>query len=116
MKKLFFLLLFALPMAIGFAMPPVATLDCTCDAPTNVHKTSYTTTSATFSWTAVSGATGYKVKYVRQSDAYASPEWTTTSTSYTFTSLTPGAYKFYFATDCGEEVSGFIIIDDINGT
>jgi hypothetical protein len=29
--------------------------------------------------------------------------------------LTPGAYKFYFATVCGGEVSGFIVIEDVNG-
>lgn len=44
------------------------------------------------------------------------PEWSTTATSYTFTGLTPGAYRFYFAANCGGEVSGFIVIEDVNGT
>lgn len=105
-----------MPLAFGFALPPTVQTACGCDAPTNVRKLDSTTTSTTFSWGAVSGAAGYKVKYVRQSDAYQSPEWTTTSATYTFTGLTPGAYKFYFATDCGEEVSGFIVIDDVAGT
>ncbi|MCU0391341.1 MAG: hypothetical protein MUE81_09510, partial [Thermoflexibacter sp.] len=49
------------------------------------------------------------------SDGYASPEWTTAATSFTFTGLTAGAYKFYFATVCGGDVSEFIVIDDVNG-
>ncbi len=89
-----------MPLAFGFATLPTAH-DCTCGTPTNVHKTGSTLTTATFAWDAVSGASGYKVKYVRQSDNYASPEWTTSSLTYTFTNLTAGRYYFYFAADCG---------------
>ncbi len=106
----------ALPLAFGFVNLPTAQDDCTCDTPTNVRRTSSTATSITYSWDAVSGATGYNVKYLRLSDSYQSPEWTTTATSYTFTNLTAGAYKFYFATDCGGEVSEFIVIEDVSGT
>ena len=115
MKKAFFLLLLALPLVFGFAMPPTASTDCTCGTPTNVHKTGSTLTSATYAWNAVGGAASYKVKYVRQSDGYQSSEWTTSSTSFTFTGLAAGAYKFYFATNCDGEASDFIVIDDING-
>jgi hypothetical protein len=116
MKKLLLMLLFAAPFAFGFASLPTADEDCACSSPTNVHKTFGSGGSATYAWDAVSGATSYKVKYVRQSDGYASPEWSTSSTSYTFKGLTPGAYKFYFAANCVGEASGFIVIDDLNGT
>ena len=93
-----------------------ARITTTCAAPTNVHKTGSTDTSISYAWDAGNDATSYKVKYLRQSDGYQSQEWTATTTSFTFSNLSPGRYTFYFASVCGGEASGFIITDDIAGT
>jgi hypothetical protein len=72
MKRLLLLLLFAAPLAFGFASLPTAT-DCACSAPTNIRKAGNTTSSVTYTWDAVAGAAGYKVKYLRLSDGYWPP-------------------------------------------
>ncbi len=112
MKKILFFIAFFLPVV--FAFSPAASVDASCDTPGNVHKTGSTDASMTFAWDA-SGGTGYKVYYVRRSDGYTSQQWTTTNTSFTFPGLSAGAYSFYFASVCGGEVSGYIVVDDLNG-
>ncbi len=58
-------------------------------------------------------SSGYTLKYVRQSDGYASPEYATSGTSYTFSGLSAGNYVFYVATICGDEKSSFIGVEDL---
>jgi hypothetical protein len=116
MKKLLLMLLFAAPLAFGFASLPTVDEDCACDAPSNIVVSGKASGSVTYSWDAVPRATSYTVKYERLSDGYKSEPQSKTSTSHTFTGLAPGAYKFFFAANCGEEASGFIVIEDLNGT
>lgn len=111
MKKYLFVLGFLLPLAFAFA--PVPSIDSTCGTPQNVEKTSSTLTSITFEWDAVGGAAGYRVYYERVEDSYTSSVTTTTSTTFTFSNLSAGTYKFHFATDCGGTVSADIVIADV---
>ncbi|MBI1227819.1 MAG: hypothetical protein GC192_21470 [Bacteroidetes bacterium] len=105
-----FFLLFGL-LAFGFSAPSTIP-DCNCTAPT-VTITAQASNSVSFSWGAVSGATAYRVWYVRANDNYTSSETTLGSTSISFSSLPQGIYNFYFVTDCGEESSAIIITDDL---
>lgn len=72
----------------------------TCNVPTGMNTTSVATTSATFNWTAVAGATSYNVRY----KATAGATWTTTtsaSTSKSVTGLTAGtSYEWQVQTVC----------------
>jgi hypothetical protein len=61
-----------------------------------------------YSWSAVSGASGYKVYYVRLSDGYTSPIYSTSATSIYFSGLSAGSYKCYFAPVCGSEPLEYI--------
>ncbi len=111
MKKQSFLLLF-FPLMFAFSYPENP--DTSCSAPTNVQVTAKSSGSVTFDWDDYDGnPNGYKVKYLRQSDGYTSPEYFTGTSDFTFSSLPAGRYTFYFKTDCGGEVSGIIIIEDL---
>ena len=90
-----------------------AVLDCACSAPTNVSVTGHTSSSASFTWDAVAGATGYEVWYVRLDDNYSSAHATVTSNSANFSGLAPGQYVFYVSTRCGDEASGIVILEDL---
>ncbi|MGN1195505.1 MAG: fibronectin type III domain-containing protein [Acutalibacteraceae bacterium] len=61
---------------------------CVLSAPTTVKLTTATTTSATVTWKAVSGATGYEV-YLKVGSSYVRKA-TVTSATYTFTGLSAG--------------------------
>jgi len=98
-------------LVTGFSAPPVIT-DCSCPSP-NVTITSQATNAITFSWGAVSGAIGYQAWYVRSGDNFTSQQMTINGTSVSFSNLPNGKYEFYFATDCGGEVSQIIIMDDL---
>jgi len=104
------LLVLLIPIASGSTNPPV--FESTCPAP-QVFLTGQSAGSASFSWNAVSGASEYVVYYVRQGDFYTSAQTHTHNTSITYSGLPSGTYKFYFATVCGSEQSGIIIIEDL---
>ncbi len=113
MKKILFLLAFLLPVAFAFTGTAD---DCSCDEPTNVTKTNETATTISFSWDAMTNATGYVVKWVRQRDSATSGDIDVSSTSYTFANMTAGTYEFYFKAKCGFTTStAFIVIDDVAG-
>ncbi|HLP92741.1 MAG TPA: hypothetical protein VK168_01850 [Saprospiraceae bacterium] len=64
--------------------------------------------SVTYNWNAVSGANNYKTYYVRLSDGYTSETFTVYSNYKPFYGLTSGAYRFYFAADCGSGTLEYI--------
>ncbi len=103
------------PGAIGLSaassVPTVAVVGCL--EPGNLSRTGITSSSISFSWSGASGATGYQVYYLRMSDNTVSSVMTTGSTSMTISGLSPGAYRFYFATVCEEGTSDYIIMDDL---
>ena len=81
--------------------------------PQNVAATSISGGDISFDWDdCTGGCTGYKVKYVWQEDLYASPEFTTSNSSYSFSGLPTGTYDFYFSTVCEGTVSSFIGIEE----
>lgn len=108
--------LFSLFLVTVFAMPGVpvrvnpVVVDISCPAP-NVSITSQSSGSISFAWDAVSGATGYKVWYVRNGSD-GSQEYGTSSTSFNFSNLPSGSYDFYFETVCSGG-GGILIVDDI---
>jgi hypothetical protein len=79
---------------------PVAT----CPQPTNLVATATTATTASFSFTAAAGATGYQIVYGPQGFTPGPTSSTTptfTGTTYTVTSLSPAtSYDFYVRTIC----------------
>ena len=64
--------------------------------------------TVSYSWSPVSGATAYKVYYVRLSDGYTSAVTTSSSTTYTSPQLAAGGYRFYFAPVCGSGTLSYI--------
>lgn len=109
MKKMIFLVLFAMTMALGFANE----FETTCDAPNNVVVVSKSSGSISFDWDDCSGGcVEYEVRYVRLSDNYVSSWRTASSSNYSFTGLPDGGYEFQFRTVCVGDVSGFIVIED----
>ncbi len=101
-----------LPLFFAFTNPESP--ETTCPAPANVYVTATSPGSVSFDWDDC-GCTGngYKVKYLRQSDGYNSPEYSTSSSAFTFSGLQAGTYDFIFKTVCGGESSGFVIIEDL---
>ncbi|HEY4337952.1 MAG TPA: discoidin domain-containing protein, partial [Puia sp.] len=85
-----------------FEMQVYGSVSITCQAPANLAASNIQQNSATISWDAVSGATGYSVQY---KDA-ATSSWTTvsspvTGTSWSLTSLSCGTdYLFQVAANC----------------
>jgi hypothetical protein len=65
-----------------------------CATPTGLASSNITSTSATVSWTAVTGATAYNVQF-RPSTATALTSYTTTSTSRSLTGLLSGTTYVY---------------------
>jgi hypothetical protein len=74
----------------------------------NLQRTGPTQGAVYYSWSAASGASAYKVYYVRLSDGYTSPIYTTSATSIYFSGLNAGSYKCYFAPVCGSEPLEYI--------
>jgi hypothetical protein len=79
----------------------------TCDAPTGMNTTSITSTTATFVWSAASGAVSYNVQF----RVVGNPNWSTgtsATTSYNATGLTAGAnYEWQVQTVCTGGTSSF---------
>jgi hypothetical protein len=86
-----------------FVTPPVV-----CNVPTGTSATNITYASATFSWTAVGGATGYNVRY-RISGTSTWSTTTTSNTSYAASGLTASSnYEWQVEAICaGGTTSGF---------
>jgi len=103
-------LVLLIPILSGFTNPPI--VETSCPVP-QVALTSQSTGSASFSWNAVSGASGYVVFYIRQGDNYTSQQTYTTNRTISYSGLPSGTYNFYFATVCGSENSEVIIIEDL---
>jgi hypothetical protein len=68
----------------------------TPSAPTGVTATAQSSSSISISWSAVSGATSYKVYYATSSSGTKSLVYTVTSTSYTHTGLTANTTYYYY--------------------
>jgi hypothetical protein len=88
------------------------TTDCSCPSIGNLQKTFQSTGSVAFTWSAASGASQYKLWYVRESDGFTSSNIYTTSTSYNFSGLAAGQYDFYFQAVCNGESSSFVGWED----
>lgn len=102
------MLVLLIPVAAGSGNPPMTNSDC--PAP-QVSMLSQSAGSVSFTWNAVGSA--YVVYYTRQGDNFSSAQVYTNKTSITFSGLSSGAYKFYFATVCVGEQSEIIIIEDL---
>ncbi len=72
-----------------------------CFAPANVQTTNVTSTGATFSWDAVTGAAGYEYAVTTSVNPPATGT-ATTATSVNLTNLTPASVNYlYVRTNCG---------------
>lgn len=93
----------------GYSAPPVGNQQrCII---TDLQRTTLYQGAVLYSWSPVSGATEYKVSYVRLADNYVSSVTTTSSTSITFTGLQAGAYRFFLAPVCGNDPLEYIADD-----
>lgn len=73
----------------------------TCGAPTNVAASTVTATAATVTWTAVSGASSYKVKYKKSTSSKWSSIYTVTSPSFSLSALSQSTiYQVQVYTAC----------------
>lgn len=88
-----------------------------CSVPTGMTTSSITNTTATFAWTAVSGATGYNIQY----RVVGTTTWSTgtaTTNSYNATGLTAGSnYEWQVQTVCSAtSTSSFTTSTDFTTT
>ncbi len=96
----------------GFTASAKPGTPSSCSSPT-VAVTGQTANSVSFSWGAVSGATGYKVWYVRLNDNTTSEQFSTGNTHFSFSGLASGTYNFYFVTECEAGTSEASIIIEL---
>src|SRR6185369_2339264 len=92
----------------AYSAPASFTTMVSCATPTGLTSSGITTTSATASWTAVTGAVSYNLQW----KASSASTWTTitgiTTTSRSLTGLTAGtAYQFQVQTICSAGSSSF---------
>jgi hypothetical protein len=106
----FFVLVLLTSIGSGFSYPAFKLISC---QPPDVSVSSKSAGTISFSWGGVAGGKAYDVYFYRHEDHYTSGIITTSSTSVLFSSLPSGTYDFYFATECDEGPSSFIIIEDI---
>lgn len=99
------------PLLLGF-LPPPTDHETTCPGP-QVSVSSQGSGEVSFSWNAVSGASGYVVYFVREDENYTSFPIFTQNTSIVYSGLPSGRYNFCFATVCGSEYSAIIIVEDL---
>jgi Metallo-peptidase family M12B Reprolysin-like/Secretion system C-terminal sorting domain/Bacterial pre-peptidase C-terminal domain/Fibronectin type III domain len=86
------------------------TVPFVCNAPSGLASSTITSSSATVSWTAVSGAASYAVEYKLNSDVvWTSAASATTATSVSLTGLSASSlYDYRVSTNCGANgASGF---------
>ena len=94
-------------VTISFTTLSVAT----CDAPTGLSVSAVTSTTATASWTAVSGAAGYQYVINTTAADPAGAGTPTTLTSVNATSLIPSTvYYVHVRTDCGSGTSVWVTV------
>lgn len=111
MKNVFFIFALLVSFFIGAAF--VAVPVDNCPSPQNVSVISKIGGNIHFDWEDCSGGCdGYVVKYVRQEDGFASSLLNTDVSSCAFNNLITGTYNFYFAVQCGGQVSSFIIVQE----
>ncbi len=108
--QLGFVLLLFLPLTFGVS----ATLQKEGRAypPPQPSIVSLSSGSVSFEWAPVSGATGYKVYYIRQESMLTSQEQSTDNKP-DFSGLPAGTYTFYFKSVFGTESSEYVVIDDL---
>jgi hypothetical protein len=89
---------------IGNTVPPV------CNAPTGLTSSGITTTAATVSWTAVSGAVSYDVDYkINTSSTWINAATATTATSVNLSGLTEATlYDWRVRTNCSSNSSSYV--------
>jgi hypothetical protein len=81
----------------------------TCNAPTGLATSSITTTAATLSWTAVSGASAYTVQ-VKPSTSSTWTSYNATTNSLNLTGLTASTtYNWQVATTCSSSTSAYTV-------
>ncbi|MBI1228449.1 MAG: hypothetical protein GC192_24655 [Bacteroidetes bacterium] len=113
MKTFIFSFLLAIPLLFSFSASK--TMETTCPTPTNGHVTSKSSGTISFDWDdcGCAGST-YKIWYYRSDDSYTSPEYSTSTSYYTFNSLSSGTYTFYYKTVCIDgESDGIIVVDEV---
>lgn len=108
--KAFILLALLIPVQAGYSAMPMVKAAVVCPEP-HPEITAKTGSSVSFAWDAVTGASYYRVWYYREEDDFTSSDYTTGSTSISFTSLPSGTYHFHFETVCPGQISDDIIID-----
>jgi hypothetical protein len=80
-----------------------------CSSPSNLATTSITTSSATVSWSAVTGAVNYVFEYKLATSSTWTGKVTTTSTSLSLSGLsTATAYDWHVLTLCSGDTSAFV--------
>lgn len=84
---------------------------CDCMVPSGTM-TDHGSSSASFSWNAVGGATEYQIWYVQKDNNHSSSIISTGNTSVTISGFSPGTYTVYLRTVCGGSMSGSVIIAD----
>jgi hypothetical protein len=81
----------------------------TCAAPTSLAVSNVTSSAATLSWAAASGASGYSVQ-IKASTSSSWSTFTTTNTSMSFSGLTAGTtYNWQVRTDCSSSSSSYTV-------
>jgi hypothetical protein len=106
LKATLVMLLF-LPLAFASANVPPEEVTCTEPSPSVTYLNGG---DASFSWSAVSGAIGYNVRY--SVDGYTSEIRFVTGTTVDYTGLPAGTYDFHFQTVCTGGTSSWIITED----
>jgi hypothetical protein len=93
--------------ATAIAHVPASSGTVTCNAPAGESTSAITTSGATFSWSAATGATSYNVQY----QVVGASSWTTATasgTSFSASGLTAGTnYQWEVATVCSSGTSSF---------
>lgn len=81
----------------------------TCNAPTNLSATATSSSAASCSWSAVSGASSYRISWKIASSSTWSGEVTVSGTAYNITGLAPSTnYNVRVRTVCGSTYSSYI--------
>lgn len=84
----------------------------TCSAP-SPFQSGQGSGTLSFAWAPVGDATGYQIQYLNKSTNTLSNPVATGDAHVTVSGLAAGAYRFYFATVCGDQLSEFVIVDDL---
>ena len=110
--KLCLWLFLLLPVTTGVTAEPI-TPNGSCSEPSGIAVTGKTSSAVSFAWFSVGGATSYQVYWVRLSDNTSSSVMTTSASAITVSGLSPGTYRFYFATVCAEGTSDYVVPDEV---